>query len=214
MTYRERRERRAERLREWAETRERDANAVFRDHERYRGDHAFNFQPGHIPERERVIAREDRAFASSAKAREMASRADEIERQAAGAIYDDDPDAVERLQAKLADLEARRESIKTANAEYRKAHRAELKEMTAYMRDNALPFRSYQLTNLTGTIARTRQRLERLQREKVQGPRDRMITARFASSCADCGAELGKGDVIRYNRQQGARCVECPQEVK
>lgn len=214
MTYRERRERRAERLREWAETRERDANAVFRDHERYRGDHAFNFQPGHIPERERVIAREERAFASSAKAREMASRADEIERQAAGAIYDDDPDAVERLQAKLADLEARRESIKTANAEYRKAHRAELKEMTAYMRDNALPFRSYQLTNLTGTIARTRQRLERLQREKVQGPRDRMITARFASSCADCGAELGKGDVIRYNRQQGARCVECPQEVK
>lgn len=214
MTYRERRERRAERLREWAETRERDANAVFRDHERYRGDHAFNFQPGHIPERERVIAREERAFASSAKAREMASRADEIERQAAGAIYDDDPDAVERLQAKLAELEARRESIKTANAEYRKAHRAELKEMTAYMRDNALPFRSYQLTNLTGTIARTRQRLERLQREKVQGPRDRMITARFASSCADCGAELGKGDVIRYNRQQGARCVECPQEVK
>ena len=59
MTYRERRERRAERLRGWAEARQARAAATFAAHEVYRSDYAFNTQPGHIPERARVIARED-----------------------------------------------------------------------------------------------------------------------------------------------------------
>lgn len=54
MTYRERREARAERLRGWAEKREKAAEATFKSHEIFRGDHAFNTQPGHIPERARV----------------------------------------------------------------------------------------------------------------------------------------------------------------
>lgn len=209
MTYRERRERRAERLREWGEKREREANAVFRDHERYRGDHAFNFQPGHIPERARVIAREERAFESLHKAEGMESRADEIERQLATSIYDDDPDAIERLEAKLAAMEARRERMKAENTAFRKEHRAELKAMHPYDRHNAVPHVSYKITNLTGNIGRTRDRLSRLKREREHGPTDRLITARFDSECADCGAPLRKGDLIRYNRQQGARCREC-----
>lgn len=68
-TYRERREARAERLRGFAEKREATAAATFKSHEQYRGDHAFNTQPGHIPERARVIAREDRAHESLQKAR-------------------------------------------------------------------------------------------------------------------------------------------------
>lgn len=42
MTYRERRERRAERLRGWADTRQARAAATFAAHEVYRGDVAFN----------------------------------------------------------------------------------------------------------------------------------------------------------------------------
>jgi hypothetical protein len=212
-TYRERRLRKAERLRDWADKRERDASATFREHEKYRGDHAFNFQPGHIPERARVIAREDRAHASMGKAADMAARADEIERQADAAIYDDDPDAIKRLRAKLAALEAKRDRRKAANAAYRKEHRVELKAMSAYDRAQAVPFPSYSITNLTGNIGRTRDRLARLEREKVSGPRDRYITARYGGECADCGAAIERGDLIRYSRAAGARCRQCPDKA-
>jgi hypothetical protein len=150
-----------------------------------------------------------KSVATADRAAEQAARADEIERQAARAIYDDDPDAIERLTVKLTSLEAARESMKLANANYRKEHKAELKEMTAYMRDCAVPFKSYQITNLGGTIGTTRKRLERLQRQAVTGPVDRLIAARFASKCADCDAQIEKGQLIRYNRQQGARCQTC-----
>src|SRR3981081_3301018 len=102
LTYRERREARAERLRGWAATRESRARATRAADEHYRGDHAFNFQPGHIPERARVIARTDRAYQSLNKAESMESRADGIESQLAGAIYSDDPDAIEQLEARIA----------------------------------------------------------------------------------------------------------------
>src|SRR5438874_1408018 len=89
MTYRERRERRAERLRGWAETRQANAATVFKAGEPFTSDIAFNTQPGHIPFRARLIAREERAYESTRKAASMESRADGIESQLAGAIYSD-----------------------------------------------------------------------------------------------------------------------------
>lgn len=50
MIYRERREARADRLRGWADTRTARATAALKIGESYRGDHAFNTQPGHIAE--------------------------------------------------------------------------------------------------------------------------------------------------------------------
>lgn len=164
MTYRERRERKAEKLDEWAAKRESAVEAVFRDHERYRGDHAFNFQPGHIPERARVIAREERAFASMDKAESMRSRAAGIEAQLATSIYDDDPDAIGQLQARIARLEAERDEAKAVNAAYRKEHKAELAKMTPYERGQAVPYPSYHFQNLSGNLTRQRQRLARLER--------------------------------------------------
>lgn len=165
MTYRERRERRAARLREWADRRTAQATAALATGDKYRGDHAFNTQPGHIPERARLIARQDHAFESLDKAASMNSRAAEIERQADHAIYSDDPDAIERLTEKIAGLEAQRERIKAKNAEFRKTHRAELKALpSAYARDQAMPHRGYELQNLGGNITRCRQRLAGLQR--------------------------------------------------
>ena len=78
------------------------------------------------------------------------------------AIYDTDPDALARLEAKLAALLARREQIKRRNAAFRSAHRAELTALTAYSRDRAMPHPAYQLQNLSGTISRTRARIARL----------------------------------------------------
>lgn len=215
-TYRERRAARAEKLREWAEKREARADAAFDAAHDATAGIPFG-QPilvGHHSERRHrnAIARSDAAMSrgieSSRMASSMSSRADEIDRQAANAIYSDDPDAIERLQEKLAGLEAERERMKAENAAYRKEHRAELKAMGAYDRGQAVPHPSYSIQNLGGRITAARKRIKQLQNEAANGgPADRLITARFNSDCADCGATLAKGDLIRYSRANGARCA-------
>jgi DNA repair exonuclease SbcCD ATPase subunit len=136
----------------------------------------------------------------------MSSSADEIERQAEHAIYRDDPDALERLRERIAELEAKREQMKARNAAYRKAHAAELRELTPYGRNQAVPHPSYELQNLGGNISRLRKRLELVPVQQANAARDRVITARYAGKCADCGAELERGQTIRYSKQAGARC--------
>lgn len=164
MTYRERRLARAERLRGWADKRVADANRVLASNPELRHDWAFITQPGRIPERDRMNRADDRAFRSLDKADRMAVRAASIEAAAARAIYSDDEDAIPRLRDKIARLEAERDARKAANAEYRKAHRAELAALTAYGRDNAVPFPSYSITNATANIARLKGRLVALER--------------------------------------------------
>lgn len=167
MTYRERREARADRLDEWAEKREAKAAA---DLERAR-DMASVIpfgQPilvGHYSEgrdrryRGRIDSTYRRAFESADKAESMSSRAAGIRGQLERSIYSDDADAIERLTERIAELEAERDQIKAENAAFRKAHRAELKSLTAYERDQAMPHPAYRVTNLSGNIKRNRDRL-------------------------------------------------------
>lgn len=164
MTYRDRRLARVERLTEWAGKREDKAAALHERNAPYRGDVAFNTQPGHIPERARAIARTERAFEHEVKAEQMTAKAANIAAQVEHAIYDDDPDAIERLEQRLVGLEARRDAIKAENAAYRKANKAELADLTAWGRNQQMPYPGYILTNLTGNIGRQRQRLELLKR--------------------------------------------------
>lgn len=209
MTYRERRERKAERLRGWAEKRQQEAGAVIENIDRqYSGDVAFNTQPGHIPERARVIARQDRAFDSLHKAEGMVSRAGNIEAQLDGAIYSDDPDAVERLEERLADLEAQRERIKTANAAYRKEHGAELKGLTAYQREQKMPHAGWELSNLSGNIARQRQRLEELRRKA--GLRAR-AEASPVERCALCGRDVQAISATEYVDERNNKASMWPE---
>jgi Domain of unknown function (DUF3560) len=176
MTYRERRERRAERLEGWAEKRQVGAAAVFKENERYHGDVAFNTQPGHIPFRARVIARTERAFESVRKAEGMASRADTIRDQLDSSIYSDDPDAIPRLRERIAGLEAERDRIKAYNASCRRGQRdtkllderqrenlASVAMHSAYQlgKNGSMP--AYVLQNLGGNITRQRQRLAQLE---------------------------------------------------
>lgn len=167
MTYRDRREARADRLRGWAQTREQRAAAVLNADEPFKSDHAFNTQPGHIPARARLIAREDRAHESLRKADSMRSRADGIEGQLAAAIYEDDPDAVEQLRARITRLEAERDAAKQVNAAYRKSHKAELAAMSAFERDQSMPYSGYHFQNLSGNLSRQRARLARLERASM-----------------------------------------------
>jgi hypothetical protein len=222
MTYRERRLKRAERLRQWSQSNQANSDARAAAADKI-ADGIPVGQPilvGHHSERRhrKDLARIQDGMSASVelerKAQAQARAADEIEAQAANAIYDDDPDAIERLSEKIVRLEAEREEMKRANAKYRGEHRDELKAMSPYDRHQAVPYPSWALQNLGGNITRTRERLVRLQREKVTGPRDRVITAKYRGICADCGTPLERGQQIRYNRSQGARCVTCPTGVQ
>ncbi len=171
MTYRERREAKAERLREWADKREQKAAAAYEQSSALAEMIPFG-QPimaGHHSQRTdenrraRIGAKMSASVEHRRKAVSMKSRAGNIERAAKRAIYSDDPDAIAQLRAKIEKLEHERMLIKQANAAYKAEHKAELKAMTAYQRDRAMPFRSYVLTNLGGVLNTTKKRLAALE---------------------------------------------------
>jgi hypothetical protein len=213
MTYRDRRLARAERLRDYADKNDAKSTAA---HEGARKimDGIPLGQPilvGHHSEKRaradvrRIDSGMRTAHELGSRAGEQRSRADEIERQAENAIYSDDADAVERLEQKIADLEAERERRKKANADYRREHRAELKTMTAYEKSQAVPYPAYSISNIGGQISQGRKRLEHLryaakQRAGEAPVRYRTISARYAGSCDECGAKVERGDTIGYAR--------------
>lgn len=179
--YRARREARADRLMDWAEKRQVAAAATLERDRHLTEDHAFNTQPGHIPERARVIAREDRAHESLEKAGRMEQRASGIKAQLDTAIYSDDPDAIEQLEKRIAGLEAERARIKAFNASCRAGtidlnvlHAAQkrdylsTKKACPYMIGSKGEMAAYVLTNLGGNINRQKKRLESLKRRREQ----------------------------------------------
>jgi uncharacterized Zn finger protein (UPF0148 family) len=68
-------DRKAARYEEWAEKRREKAEVLYQRDEHYRGDTAFNTQPGHIPERARVIARTEKAFEHASTANKFEAKA-------------------------------------------------------------------------------------------------------------------------------------------
>lgn len=186
MTTRERKMAKAERLRDWAGNRERKANAVFARNEPYTRDHAFNTQPGHIPMRARIIAQENRAFASLNKATDMRGRAAGIENQIDRTVYSDDNDAIERLEGRIRDLEAQRDRKKEINRLYRKGDAAglaalglNLETLQERMKDayswEKAPYASYELTGLGARIRTDKARIEEIKR--LQARHERAETA-------------------------------------
>lgn len=129
MTRRERLEHRAERRREWAAGRERKAERHFGAADQIA--HAIPLgQPvlvGHHSEKHhrRDLARIDSNMAAGVESHKMAERhadrASGIERQLDRSIFDDDPDAIEQLEARIAKREAARERGKRINAAWRQA---------------------------------------------------------------------------------------------
>ena len=59
-------------------------------------------------------------------AKHHGEKANGIERQLRTSIFSDDGDAVEKLEAKIAKLEAKRDAAKVANAAYRRDHPSSL----------------------------------------------------------------------------------------
>jgi hypothetical protein len=120
LTRRERLEAKVERRRGWAETRHARAAAGFAQGAPYRGDIAFNTQPGHIPERARIIRAEDRACENLQVARHHEAKADGLERALEHTIFDDDPDAIERLTTRADANETKANLFAAINKAWRK----------------------------------------------------------------------------------------------
>ena len=73
-------DRKAERYEEWARKRRQKAGVLETRNAPYRGDIAFNTQPGHIPERTRVIARTEKAWEHTSTAMDFEERAERLRR--------------------------------------------------------------------------------------------------------------------------------------
>jgi hypothetical protein len=197
-------EARAERREGWAQGRSSKAEAA-RQGARELADRIPLGQPilrGHHSEG-RARRDQDRIHNGMRKGHEHATmaahhagKADGIRRQLASSIYSDDPDAVEALQAKLAELEAKRDRIKATNTAHKKHVRAALKAgaeagsaaflqgLQAALAAGDVPedhaqelarlaeltpwhcakggFPSYTLSNLSGNVKRTRDRLAKV----------------------------------------------------
>lgn len=186
-TYRERRRARVERLRGWAGKREEKSAAAFEAVEDLTEQIPLG-QPilvGHHSEsharrdQDRIHAGMRAGIDHAAKAESMRERANRIESAAQQAIYSDDPDALERLAAKIADLEAERARIKAFNAAVRKAGAVTsdaLALLDARQRDDLVSlarhapwqmgtcgqFPAYATSNLSSSISRERKRLAEL----------------------------------------------------
>jgi len=131
MTRRERLEARADKRRDWAESRDRKSAAGFaRAHTI--ADGIPMGQPvlvGHHSERRhrRDLARIDSGMRAGCESADMAqyhrAKADGIEHQLSRSIFCDDPDAIEALEAKAAALDAQAERENAINKAWRK-HKA------------------------------------------------------------------------------------------
>ena len=121
--------------------------------------------------RARVHATFGRAFELHDTANALDRRAEAVGK---GGVSGDDPEAIPKLTAKLAELEARHEKMKRTNALIRREDRAGLEHMgyTAAAIDalfrpdfaGRVGFASYEITNSGANIRRVRDRIEALKK--------------------------------------------------
>lgn len=186
MSRRERLEARAERRREWAASREAKTAVVAREAEHYRGDYAFNTQPGHIPARARLIARQERAFGDMQMAEHHRTAADGIERQLDRSIFSDDENATERLEERAARIDEAADRMVAINRAWRKlpgddkaAKLAQLLSQGDMTKGEAMecgktfalchwqrqPFAPYEISNARARARRDRERTKAIEKQ-------------------------------------------------
>jgi hypothetical protein len=226
MTRREKLERRAEKRREWAGSAEAKADAA---HERVHqiADGIPFGQPilvGHHSEKRARAdqARMERGMRTSVDESRKAERHEQaaasIERQLRTSVFSDDEDAVERLEAQIAELEAERDRAKAYNASCREGtpdasllddkqreNLLTLARVAPYQlgKNGSLP--SYAVSYVTRAISEKRKRVEQITRDRervARGERGpgRHMESRYAGVCANCGGEIERGSRIVWYR--------------
>ena len=170
MTRRERLEAKLAKRREWAGSRAQKADAAsaaFSAHIRSGppmgepikvGHHSERRHRGHFDKADRLLSR----VAENAKmAEHHDQKADGLEAQLEDSIFSDDENAVEALEARIAELEEQREQIKAYHAACRKAARAKEPPPTP-------PVRIRCLSNLSARIRAAKERIKAVQRQQAR----------------------------------------------
>lgn len=183
MTRRERLERRAARRREWAAKRADKADTT------WDAVHNVPLPPagepikiGHHSEKRHraALARMDALATKAIEHADMAKhheeRADNIEAHLQRAVFSDDADAIDQLEARIAKREAARDRIKRYNASCRagtpdesvlsdaqQRDLASLKRISAFIKPDG-QFPAYVLQNLSANIKRDKDRIKKLRR--------------------------------------------------
>jgi hypothetical protein len=215
MTRRERLERKIEKREEWAAGRREKSAALREIGKEYRHDWAFITQPGHIPARAAMNRRDDKAHEHDAMAAHHDSKAAGLAAQLDRSVFSDDADAVEQLEARIAEHEATRDRMKLVNKLYAKgdaaglaaigldldALKAKLAAAGPYW--GSKPHLPYELTNLGARIRADRERIEDIRRRKARAEQGRE-RGRCADRDAARLARLVSRDVRRETRPRGA----------
>jgi hypothetical protein len=157
-------EERAERLRKEGEARVQRARdmasiipfgqPILVGHHSEKGDRAY---------RGRIRGNFEKGFALQKAAGEAEARAAAV---GSGGISSDDPDAVAKLSAQLAEAEALQEAMKARNVAWRKAGNKAGRQADGTWVDP--PCASYQLSNNSANIARIKLRIEQLKKAATQ----------------------------------------------
>lgn len=181
-TRRERLTRKLEKRGEWADKARTRSDAAFGSAGQMAEAIPFG-QPvliGHHSEkrdrayRGRMHAKMDRGVAEHRKAEHHASKARGLSIALEASIFDDDPDALEKLREKMAALEAVCENMKRVNAAWKKGGREAVAQLTsealaAEIERNmgtcrkGRPFEAYQLSNRRAEIRRCKQRIANIE---------------------------------------------------
>jgi hypothetical protein len=184
--WRRHREGRAIRFEELAEKAKREANARFNSHniQTVRGMAGEPVKIGHHSEKRhrRLLERADNDMRASFEASEKAKhyQAKALAAESNDSIDGRDPEALDKLREKLAELEADQARMKAVNLAYRKGTLDKLgftpdqvdriKEQVAkaYSWEKAGPHPAYQLSNNNANIKRVRDRIKLLEAKEVK----------------------------------------------
>lgn len=188
MTRRERLERKIERRREWADKAAARADSQVKQAHDMASIIPFG-QPilvGHHSEkrdrayRGRIEGKFRKGFENLELSKHHDSKADGLETQLDRAIFSDDDNAIEALQARIAEHETEREKMKTVNKLYKKgdveglraigldyeAIKQKLASLGSYF--GQAPHMPYELSNLGGRISTDRKRLDYLKQQRAR----------------------------------------------
>lgn len=205
--YEERRQRRIDSMRRRAEQKKAESNSAYSDAQSMAGQIPLG-QPilvGHHSERRHRnhLKRIDRKYRKSA---ELDQQAESLERRANfaesnHAISSDDPNAIEKLNVRIAKAERYQEKMKAANKLVRKNDRpgliglgyteAQVEELLKPDFAGRIGYPSYALQNNNANIRRMKKRVEALEKEKNESTTDKTVGAvRIIDSVEDNRLQL------------------------
>lgn len=195
MTRRERLEARIEKRSEWAAGRRRKADAAFRAADSIAGSIPLG-QPilvGHHSEGKmrqlygKIDSNMHKGVESADMARHHEGKAAGLQSQLDRSIFSDDPDAVERLEERIAELETKQEKMKAANKVCRNTKTSEeekaagLRELFPGISDKRIKdimtpaysfekpgFPTYALSNNNANINRLKKRIGEVKRQQAR----------------------------------------------